>query len=671
MIELFTDLLQRAIAQFPAGGWQRLAVDALWQSTLVCMVALLLTRFLRERPAARGAVVLLAAALCLATPLASWAVRAGGWGLLTAQVAEPAQAISVRQVSRRDASAGASVRVQPAPIAPSYSDVDADADAAVVPGERMWQVLGAVWVVTSVALLVRLLRSAQAIARVCYAAKPCDDASVLDEFARAATTLGVRPPLLLTSETIASPALVALGQPRLLLPCKPPEKDQLYAVFCHELAHLARRDGLGRLAMELLTVALPWQPLAWLVRREFRTACEEACDDWAVASGADPVEFAAILTDFIPCQAPGMALGMAESIPAARYRILRLLAMQGLPRPRLGLFLGMAGWAVAIALLVTLAMLQRGNWPWSGGGDLPPWGNAPISFAAGNVTSPGERPSSAPYVIEPPDVLLIDAVKVVPKPPQKLEPLDVLKIIVVGTLGDQPISGPYSVEADGTVSLGFSYGSVKVGGLTLDEARTAIRKQLEINLALPEVYVTLAESAGKQQIAGEHIVGPDGRVNIGTYGSVFVSGLTIAEARAAIEKHLEKVLEQPEVSVDIRHYNSKVYYIVTENGANGEGQIIRITCTGSETVMDALAQIDGLKLSPGDWVYVARPTPKSNQILPVDWQAIFRGESSATNYWLQPGDRVFVRHSPKPLSRRVEDKHATENSTTPPTPASA
>ena len=51
MIELFTDLLQRAIAQSPTGGWQRVAVDALWQSTLVCMVALLLTRFLRERPA--------------------------------------------------------------------------------------------------------------------------------------------------------------------------------------------------------------------------------------------------------------------------------------------------------------------------------------------------------------------------------------------------------------------------------------------------------------------------------------------------------------------------------------------------------------------------------------------------------------------------------------------
>lgn len=650
MNEVFTEwfdaVLSPLTSQIPAGGWQRMAVDALWQSTLVCTVALLLTRFLRERPAARGAVVLLAAALCLATPLASWAVRAGGWGLLTAQVGEPAQTISVRQISRPEALAGASVPVEPASVAPSYSD--ADADAAVVPGERAWQILGAVWVVASVVLLVRLLRSAQAIARVCLAAKPCGDAGVLEELARAATTLGVRSPLLLTSESIASPALVALGQPRLLLPSKPQEKDQLYAVFCHELAHLARRDGLGRLAMELLTVALPWQPWAWLLRREFRTACEEACDDWAIASGADPVEFAAILTDFIPCQVPGMALGMAESIPAARYRILRLLAMQGLPRPRLGLFLGVAGWVVAIALLVTLAMLQRGNWPRSGGGggeSLPPWGNAPIAFAINNVDPSNQRPPRNDYVIEPPDVLLIDAIRVVPKPPERVELVDILQIRTAGTLPDAPIKGLFRVTADGTVAFGAPYGSVAVVGLTIDEAQNAITKHLKQVLQEPIVTVAIDEKAGKQRLSGEHLVAPDGRVNLGTYGRVFVAGMTLAETRAAIEKHLAEFLVNPEVSVDVFAYNSKVYYIVVEE-VQGNGQILRFPITGNDTVLDALAQVHGLSRVREKYIWIARPGRDDagrDQILPVDWDAIVKSGATGTNWQLLPGDRLFIR----------------------------
>src|SRR4249920_844624 len=43
------------------------------------------------------------------------------------------------------------------------------------------------------------------------------------------------------------------------------------------------------------------------------------------------------------------------------------------------------------------------------------------------------------YVIEPPDILQISAVKIVPKPPHKIEPFDGLLIRVLGALPDQPI----------------------------------------------------------------------------------------------------------------------------------------------------------------------------------------------------------------------------------------
>ena len=65
-----------------------------------------------------------------------------------------------------------------------------------------------------------------------------------------------------------------------------------------------------------------------------------------------------------------------------------------------------------------------------------------------------------PYVIEPPDILLIDALRVVPKPPFRIQSFDSLQIIVEGTLLEQPINGIYVVEPGGMLDLGPSYGKV-------------------------------------------------------------------------------------------------------------------------------------------------------------------------------------------------------------------
>ena len=212
------------------------------------------------------------------------------------------------------------------------------------------------------------------------------------------------------------------------------------------------------------------------------------------------------------------------------------------------------------------------------------------------------------YVIEPPDVLLIDAVKVVPKPPYHIQPLDTLQIFVLGTLPDQNIAGPYPVEADGTITLGPAYGSIKVSDLTLSDAKDAIVEHLKNILTAPEVSVSLAESAGQQQIEGEHLVGPDGTVNLGTYGSVYVAGMTLSEARETLEKHLTEFLDEPEVSVDVFAYNSKFYYVVTEGAGLGD-QIQRVPITGNETVLDAITQIGGLAHVSSKTIWIARPAP--------------------------------------------------------------
>src|SRR5437899_2045003 len=124
------------------------------------------------------------------------------------------------------------------------------------------------------------------------------------------------------------------------------------------------------------------------------------------------------------------------------------------------------------------------------------------------------------YVISPPDVLLIDAIQLVPRPPYKIAPLDVLIIQGTKVIPGEPIAGLYMVEPDGMVNLGYNYGAVHVAKLTLTQARDAILKQLTSpigKLKDPEISIILGQSRALQQVRGEHLVRPAGTVGLSIY----------------------------------------------------------------------------------------------------------------------------------------------------------
>jgi protein involved in polysaccharide export with SLBB domain len=252
-----------------------------------------------------------------------------------------------------------------------------------------------------------------------------------------------------------------------------------------------------------------------------------------------------------------------------------------------------------------------------------------------------------PYTVAPPDILLIDTLRVVPRPPYKIEPLDALFIHVTPTLPNEPITGIYAVEPDGNLNLGPSYGSVRLAGLTLAEAKKAVEEQVKLTIKKPlEVTVSLAQSRAMQQIRGEHLVRPDGTISLGLYGSVYVAGLTLEQVKAAVESHLADKILDPEVSVDVYAYNSRVYYVIFDLAGSGE-QVVPLPSTGNETVLDALSKVGGLTaVSSNRHIWVARPAPADlgcRQILPVNWEGIVRGGETATNYQILPGDRIYVQ----------------------------
>ena len=243
--------------------------------------------------------------------------------------------------------------------------------------------------------------------------------------------------------------------------------------------------------------------------------------------------------------------------------------------------------------------------------------------------------------IEPPDVLLIETVNNIRPASAPVHvgeallvqvnrtiPLSQMEEICVGAVQDHQRSvhdrigwisesGPRVRQGTGRRSAAGSHSA-------------ASRSHLRHVLTNPQVLVTLPAPQNKQFVAGPHLVRPDGTVGLGVYGSVYVTGLTLQQARTQIEQHLSQYIYRPEVSLDVLAYNSKVYYVITDGGGAGE-QVYRIPSTGNETVLDAIAGINGLPAvaSKGS-IWIARPSPNQctpDQVLTMDWNAIAQGGS--------------------------------------------
>src|SRR4051794_3658696 len=151
------------------------------------------------------------------------------------------------------------------------------------------------------------------------------------------------------------------------------------------------------------------------------------------------------------------------------------------------------------------------------------------------------------------------------------------------------------------------------------------------------VLVEVLEALPGRPISGERLVRPDGKISLGFYGDVYVTGLTISEVKEKIVLHLRKYLtdeslglvvrdletdelkvdpktnqlkmtdprDTDRVFVDVTAYNSKNYYVLGDVLLPG-----RLPVTGNETVLDAINYAGGLlpTAAPQN-IRLVRPAP--------------------------------------------------------------
>ena len=86
-------------------------------------------------------------------------------------------------------------------------------------------------------------------------------------------------PRMFRSKTAATPMLIGLFRPVIILPDREYTAAQLQSILLHELTHMRRFD-IAVKWLSLLACAMHWfNPFVWLARREINRTCELACDE--------------------------------------------------------------------------------------------------------------------------------------------------------------------------------------------------------------------------------------------------------------------------------------------------------------------------------------------------------------------------------------------------------
>ncbi len=213
-------------------------------------------------------------------------------------------------------------------------------------------------------------------------------------------------------------------------------------------------------------------------------------------------------------------------------------------------------------------------------------------IAKTNLPREFQKVSMPDYVVEPPDILVVEVLEALP---------------------GRPIMNERLVRPDGKISLGF-YGEVHVAGLTT----TQIKEKVVLHLR--------------------------------TYLTDEVLGLWKVDDGDPKDEKDDKVVpvepkDSDRVYVDVASYNSKVYYVQGDVAAPG-----RMPITGNETVLDAIQYAGGLLATAAPQnIRLVRPAPPGEcceQTLPVNLSAIVSGGDPTTNYQLMPGDRLMVYRDP-------------------------
>ena len=294
------------------------------QGTLLAVIALAFTRTGRVRPAWTSAI--------WTVVLVKFALP---WGpALPWSLSDLIAALS--SSTGADATVVGPPALQPAPPAPHlWATVG-------------WLALAVAWAIVASTIVIRAILASRRTVCAARAATPAP-AFAQQLLASLAAHVHVRQPTLVIGDGLTGPHVIGLVRTTIVIP--PALLDEpalLRAALLHELAHVRRRDVIGR-GIQIWTSAICFfWPVVRLVGRRLDLAREAACDAWALeASDVPRPAYARLLVKMAALRASA-----APSLVTPHALDARIAAVLGPPtRARLGGAhrLALAAW-IAVAL---------------------------------------------------------------------------------------------------------------------------------------------------------------------------------------------------------------------------------------------------------------------------------------------------------------------------------
>ncbi len=142
------------------------------------------------------------------------------------------------------------------------------------------------------------------------------------------------------------------------------------------------------------------------------------------------------------------------------------------------------------------------------------------------------------------------------------------------------------------------------------------------------------------EVSGTYSVNLEGKIQLDIGGDVYVTGLTKKELEEKIGKLISGYVENPDVSVTIREYRSKVYYVIGEVGRPGKFFMRSESISVREAVVEA-----GLPTLAAAMRKCRLVTPaKKGKVITkdVDLYGILYGGNLDKNIDMHPGDFLYV-----------------------------
>lgn len=142
------------------------------------------------------------------------------------------------------------------------------------------------------------------------------------------------------------------------------------------------------------------------------------------------------------------------------------------------------------------------------------------------------------------------------------------------------------------------------------------------------------------EVSGKYTINMEGKIQYEFVGDVYISGMTKDQATVAIAKRLEKYIINPDVTVVITEYNSKVVYVIGEVGTPGKVFMRGDTITVREALLSA--NLPELTAATDNATLFTPSASGKVVIKKVNVYALLYKGDLRQNYVMNPGDTLYL-----------------------------